>query len=481
MKTLRWQRRLIQTCTLAFFTLLLAGAAFCQNGPPPPPPDPFLDNYCFNNPGWLSESGDAPIACTNLVSVQEWSRNALLLDTTNAPSAFLNYNIIEPSDGSTNLSLPAGAIRCVFICDWASADTNQNGAGPGDVAGDPAYLLAAGDFSSGSPDGLFAIYFDAGGTNLYFGGVSNSAATVFVSAPISWPSNSIHLIGFEYLTNTLLYIDGQLAGTGGPVTIVPATNVWTNGFFVGSDGYGYEQARGIFWYLEFCDSNFFDPDWSDICNDSFFTNSWLHLSNEFAAWQAAQGGGGADFAPSSPGILIPGGSSGDCVTGTAVYMTNMSSSVVPGPGSTFTFTIAGGTNDVGYDVFRTTNLISGPLSNSLWTWLGQGTNCGIYSITNPPNTQSFYVLGALLATNGSGLTVAYEHLISTNFSSDGFGTPNAWYLWNGLNPQISGIATNDADGDGLLNYQEYLYGTNPQVSEGFAVWVSEPELTSGIP
>ncbi len=191
------------------------------------------------------------------------------------------------------------------------------------------------------------------------------------------------------------------------------------------------------------------------------------------------------MAPSSPGILIPGGGSGDCVTGANaynVYMTNMASVIVPGQGSTFFFSVSGGIPGVGYDVFTTTNLMSGPLSNSVWTWLGEATNCGIYSVNNQPNTHSFYLLGTPLPANdGSGLTVAYEHLISAAFSSDGFGTPNAWYLWNGLNPQISGIATNDADGDGLLNYQEYLYGTNPQVSEGFAVWVSEPELTSGIP
>jgi hypothetical protein len=132
-------------------------------------------------------------------------------------------------------------------------------------------------------------------------------------------------------------------------------------------------------------------------------------------------------------------------------------------------------------VFSTTNLTT-PLSNSDWTWLGEATNCGIYSITNQPNVPSFYLLGTpLLANDGSGLTVAYEHLISAAFSSDGFGTPNAWYLWQGLNPKLAGIGGADSDGDGLLNYQEYLYGTNPQLSEGFAIWVSEPELTGGIP
>jgi hypothetical protein len=194
----RLNRRLVQTFTLALFALLFFPLpVFCQFGPPLLPPVAFLDAYLFDDTNWLSDSGDAPIAFINLASVPEWSHNALLLDTTNALPAYLAYNIVE-TDGDTNLAFSAGAMMCVFICDWASADTNQNGTGPGDAAGDPAYLLAAGDFSNNSPDGLWAIWFDAGGTNIYFGGVSNSESTVFVSAPISWPSNSMHLIGLSY-------------------------------------------------------------------------------------------------------------------------------------------------------------------------------------------------------------------------------------------------------------------------------------------
>ena len=64
------------------------------------------------------------------------------------------------------------------------------------------------------------------------------------------------------------------------------------------------------------------------------------------------------------------------------------------------------------------------------------------------------------AQDGSGLTQAYEALVHTT-SSDGFNTPNAWYLGQGLNPQTFGIGTQDPNGDGLLNWQEYLYGTQP--------------------
>jgi len=53
--------------------------------------------------------------------------------------------------------------------------------------------------------------------------------------------------------------------------------------------------------------------------------------------------------------------------------------------------------------------------------------------------------------------------------------PYAWYLQNGLSPSAGSL---DPDHDGLLNYQEYLYGTRPQVSEGFTVWVGIPGTTS---
>ncbi len=136
------------------------------------------------------------------------------------------------------------------------------------------------------------------------------------------------------------------------------------------------------------------------------------------------------------------------------------------------------TNGV-YDLFYTTNLAP----PSTWVWVtrcapGQ-TNLTVTGLGDP---QGFFILGTMeLANDGSGLTVAYENLVGSTFSSDGYGTPNAWYLQNNINPLASGVATQDPDQDGLLNYQEYLYGTNPNVSEGFAVWVSTPNATSSIP
>ena len=83
-------------------------------------------------------------------------------------------------------------------------------------------------------------------------------------------------------------------------------------------------------------------------------------------------------------------------------------------------------------------------------------------------------MGGTLANDGSGVTQAYENLITDGAANDGYGVPLDWYLWEGLHRQAPGLATQDLGLDGLVNWQKYLYGANPQVSLGFAVWIAEP-------
>jgi len=79
-----------------------------------------------------------------------------------------------------------------------------------------------------------------------------------------------------------LYLDGELAATGEGETIVPTHSTWTNGFFIGSDNNGYEQARGAFLNMETWEAEF----------GGMYTNGWLDVSNAIAAWQDTLGGGG---------------------------------------------------------------------------------------------------------------------------------------------------------------------------------------------
>ena len=142
------------------------------------------------------------------------------------------------------------------------------------------------------------------------------------------------------------------------------------------------------------------------------------------------------------------------------------------------FTIAGGNPDLPYDVFANSVLNPG----NPWTWMGQGYPCNTYMLTNLPSTDCFLILGTPQDTSGDGLTDAYELLvlqISPNGPQfDSYGVPYAWYAEYGLSLQS---ALQDPNMDALLNYQEYLYGPRPTVSEGFTIWLGTPNGETGIP
>jgi hypothetical protein len=402
---------------------------FCQ---PAVPPDAFAAAYSFNTTNWLSEDGDAPIAFTNLVSVALWNKNALLLDTSNATPAFLNYNVVE-SDGFVNLEFDQGALRCVLIIDWGTADTNQNGTGPGQTC----YLIAAGDWSSNSPDGLWSLFIDQWGSNIYLAGVSNSTTNIFVSAPISWPSNSIHSIAVMYSsTNSVLYLDGQTAATGGPVTIVPTTNIWTNGFFVGSDNSGYEQARGVFSTLEFFNSNCFNSDWSEFFTNGFiFTNNWMRLTNAYYTWLGSTGGFGPDSGGGG-GFSLPPTPTNSVNTNYANY-TNFWLLITNSPAQAYV-SVVNTLSNITYEVLTNDNLAS--------------TNWGVW--TNFVASNSVTPLPPLdLASNA----LFFEGVMIGETGTNGL--PDWWCLeyFNTLN--VDPYA--DPDGDGLCNLDEFTLGTNP--------------------
>src|ERR1039458_9137739 len=161
--------------------------------------------------------------------------------------AYLSYYVID-TNWNANLSYGTGTILFYFAPNWASVD--QGGTGPGDTA----YFIYAGDTST---NGLFAVYADAGGSNIYFGGVSNGVSVTYSIAPICWQSNVFHQIGIEYSSPTFrnpagsntIYLDGAVAATGSGESIIPWLGTDTNGFYTntfttGSDSSGLGQCRG---------------------------------------------------------------------------------------------------------------------------------------------------------------------------------------------------------------------------------------------
>ena len=79
--------------------------------------------------------------------------NALILDSTNLTPALLNYNVLDTSPKTNrNLSYSQGTVLFWYAPNWSSI--SQGGTGPGQTA----YFVAGGDWSTNSPNGLFAIY-----------------------------------------------------------------------------------------------------------------------------------------------------------------------------------------------------------------------------------------------------------------------------------------------------------------------------------
>jgi hypothetical protein len=433
---------------------------------------------------WLSDLGYAPVAFTNLVNQPNaGDGNALLLDSTNA--AYLQYNVIE-NDGTTNLTVDVGSVAFWFAPAWAG--TNNGGSGPGQWG----RLLEVGGYTPDASFGWWSLYVDDVGANLYFTvQPGDGSTTPCLTAPINWTSNYWHFIALTYsATNTALYLDGLLATNGTGLTSWPGPNVLAGGFYIGSDSNGVIQAQGAFddlyTYNAPLDSNTVYSGIYKLYWPDYYLSPW-NMPNSIVSAPSSP-----SYAPTFDVITGPGdlqslGSASGCWSGAnsnQVWITNITATAAGSGTMNVTFTIAGGADYTPYDVFATSALAY-PITNALWAWMGQGYSCHIYTLTNVPSSTCFLILGTPQDTLGYGLTDAYELLVAkvnpNGAQTDSYGVPYAWYAENGLVPITAGLATQDPDYDGLLNWQEYLWGTNPNVSEGFAIWVSSPGGVLGIP
>jgi hypothetical protein len=455
-------RRRLATCLLALNCLWPGSSAIGQPIPGIPTNTPPLDSWSFNDTNaWTSDSGYAPVSFTNLdVSYLDYGIS-LVVDSTNV--SWLRYNVVE-SDGTTNLTVNQGSVLFWFAPDWAS--TNQGGTGPGDAG----RLIEVGSYTTNASYGWWSIYVDSEGENIYFSAETNNGTEATnLSAPISWTNNGFHQIVVTYSsTNSTLFMDGAFITNGSGVTNYPGPAVLTNGLWIGSDSNGVIQARGIFsdisTYTNQLDSNTVSADYAD---------SWIFYP------PMPTDAGSIGQAPSSPEtvptfdavtgsgylLAISTNTGGSCTNSTNVWMTNTTATMTTN-GVNLTFTIAGGSNGLAYDVFATPALTQ-PLTNGIWTWMGQGYQCVTYTITPAlTNSAVFLLLGTPQDSYGNGLTDAYELLVLHNNPSNnnsGDGMLDGWKVLWLMNPLTNNSAVPSEranyvyDGTGRL---ESLFGTN---------------------
>jgi hypothetical protein len=426
MKTVRWMKIIgVLLIALGLFRPLESRAQI-----PPFPTDPYLDSWSFYDPtNWLSDLGYAPTGFTNIICDQSsfasddgvLDCNGLILDSTNA--AYLNYKVVE-SDGNTNLMCQAGTIWFWFSPDWDSE--NQGGTGPGDWG----RFIDVGAYTTNAVFGWWSLLVSPDGNTIYFSGQTNGASTNYLNAPISWNALSWHLIGLTYTaTNSILYVDGQLATNGIGVIYPPSQYVLTNsGFNIGSDCLtGTKQARGEFVDVE---AWAYEPGMYDA---SYFSNYYAYMLPEIGG-----GFGTADFSPPDLGGGGGGGSSFPDLYGTNLWLY-----------------IAGvQTNSIGLFLINTEPDISYEIQSktdlSLTNWNSEG-----------------FVLGSELTnytemdlTQGDRTNNLFMRIRSAQ-SSDESGLPDWWELeyfgTNGVDPNA------DPEGDGWSNIQKFQNGMNPNV------------------
>jgi len=442
-----------------------------------------LNSWSFNDPtNWTSDLGTAPTSFTNLAFSYLGLGSSLVVDTNNP--AWLKFKTLETS-GATNLTVNQGSVLFWFAPgSWSG--TNAGGTGPGEYA----RLFEAGAYTTNSNYGWWSIYVDPAGANLYFSAQTNDSSgtyTNYLSAPISWTTNYFHFVALTYTaTNTALYLDGSLAATGPGVTVYPGANALTNGFCIGGDAAGNYQSHGLFNNV----ATYNVPIDSGTIAEIFSRTFPLYMMSPWnmAMWPLNNATSSPSYTPiagfnaiSGQGNLLCDGYASTCSYDTNIWISNVAATHATNGTTSITFTIQGGADGVPYDVFANSILSTG--TNGIpWAWMGQGYHCSTYTIANVPSSICFLRLGTPQDTSGYGLTDAYEwlvlHISPYGSQTDAYGVPYAWYAMNGLS---IGSATQDPDHDGLLNYQEYFYGTKPIVSEGFSIWISQPVTTSNLP
>src|SRR5258708_4228603 len=192
------------------------------------------------------------MGCTNLACVTNLDGlpmgQGYALELNSPDPAFLRYHATEDM-GETNLVIGNGAIMLWVRPRWSSP--GQGGCGPGHKSS----LIEAGDFSTNALSPFWSLYIDSGGSNLVFASATNGASSNYLTAPVSWVSNSWHLVAISYsCSNSCLFLDGAVAATGQGVCYLPGSDTLATGFLLGSQSNGLCQAKADFSRMSSYDS-----------------------------------------------------------------------------------------------------------------------------------------------------------------------------------------------------------------------------------
>jgi hypothetical protein len=460
-------RRLFWVVLPLFLSLHLAA----QPAPPTNSSNPWLNSWSFADTNrWASDLGYFPLSFTNLSVSTNGPGNSLLIDSRNESQlVFGTWN----SDSSTNLNVTAnGSLMFWFNPDWTSV--SWGGAGPG---GDWSALIDIGEYTSNADYGSWSCGFDYAGNNFYFiTQDANGHEGDYIYAPVKLEAGTWNLIALAWSsTNSTFYLNGAYVTNGPGVAVLPSPRVISNGFAIGSDAAtGLLQMHGAMTDL---------TTYNYQLNTSAVNGEWALYGVYYFGYEQTPDLSPGQFTPEvspvfnavtgSGCLLTNATNTTNCTSSNVVWIANPTATVSNGAVN-LTFTISGGYSGLAYDIFATTELTQ-PLTNGTWYWMGQGYQCGTYTIPCLTNSDVYLLLGTPQSSYGNGLTDAYELLVlhqnPANGSKSGDGMLDGWKVLWGMNPLINNSAQPSEranytyDGTGRLeaNSGVSFTGFSPQV------------------
>ena len=480
MKTLMKSAVYLLSTALVLATVQLAAAKPRPAGPPYP--EKHFSSWRFDNTNLLTGAGMAFSAQQNARLAESWSGYALNM---NGKGAELFFAPMVGTNGKPNLVAQCGSIRMWFRPDWTSG--TLGGKGPG-CAG---RLFEAGAWSDKLAVGWWSLEFNSVGNTLSLVAQSGSDQLEVLRTSIRWQSGQWHQVTLSYSAKgSWLFVDGQLAATGGPAALLPlATYRGTLGFCLGSDVRGSNLAQGqidevtTFGQVQTVDSIAYNYSAyaATAALGPITAAEEIARSQRIAALRAAKVSGtmlattlsvDGSSGTMSAMSMIPGSGGGSGGTNStspytpAYSMPGLKLKVLGASGSNVILRVADGTNGVYYDLYRATNLVGSSLTNSAWIWLGLVTNNQTVVLPGQPGPNAFYVLGSPLDSDADGLTDAFESLITHTgknaWDSDGDGMSDGWE-WEHFGNFVQ-TGTQDYDQDGINNLDEFLGGTDPNTT-----------------
>ena len=480
-------------------TMMIASVATGMPRPPGPPwPEPaMIHDETFDSPLYWPTNQVIDAA----VYAESWSGYCLY----RAGAYVAPYTVpMLDTNGNFDIAPQSGAIRGWFQPQWSSLATGQ-GAGPGNLA----RLFTLATTNGGSGVVLWSLAFSADGNTVQLLCQTETQSNVCLSVPVSLQAGTWYLFTLGYTeTNCALFVNDQQVASGDGLLPVPSVAAPYTALVIGSNPTGTDVVSGDVEEVAFFSGSKFSRRFgepfglSEAWEIAGYYDAYSPIAAlgpisdaRLAALQQARAAAVAaeqDAASASPSLMASpmdqeAMNNFACVTGGPVIITNFSTSVDPVAGMDTSFWVTGGTNGLLYDVYASSALNS-PLTNAPWVWLGHTPTCSLFSVSGQTNASTLFILGTPHDSGNGGLPDAYVGLIlkaapplGYTPSSDGFGTPDAWYLAHGLNPLTPGIGSQDSNGNGIPNWEEYRLGNDPLAQQTFTIWIATPNGLAGVP